>query len=139
MRDAGHGRDHALHGVRLGLERREIGAENLHGEGALEAGLRFVHRVLGRLGVVEDDAGKCLQLLLNRVDRAAASCGSPRPRGIVVRLQTHEVLVVEEADRIGAVVRAPELVRHGRHLRKAQQDRPAPAAPSFDASSKEIV
>ena len=52
--------DRAWHGFGLRLERLEVRPEDLHGQRALEPGLRLVDRVLGRLRVVEDDAGERL-------------------------------------------------------------------------------
>ena len=43
------------------FEHVEVGAEHLHRERALEARLRLVDRVLGRLRVVEGDAGEGLR------------------------------------------------------------------------------
>ena len=60
------------------LEQREVGAEDLHVERALEAGQRFVDGVLGGLGVVERDAGKDGELLLDRVDQLRPSSDTRR-------------------------------------------------------------
>ena len=47
----------------------EVRTEHLHRQRALEPGLRLVDGVLGRLGVVEDDAGKGRELLVDGVDQ----------------------------------------------------------------------
>ena len=44
-------------------------AIDLHGQRALQAGERLIHRIFGRLRVVEDDAGKGLQLLVDGGDQ----------------------------------------------------------------------
>ena len=56
-----------LHLPGLLFQRRQIAAENLDRQQAFESGFRFIHRVLGRLRVVENHAGKCRHFLLNRV------------------------------------------------------------------------
>ena len=64
---------------------------------ALEAGERFVHGVFGGLRVVEDDAGKCFELLLDvRGQFGLVVNRSGLPGGVVVRLQTYIELVIEE-------------------------------------------
>ena len=59
--DAAHLLQHLLDRLALLLERLQVGAEHLDGQRALQAGLRLVHRIFGRLGVVEGDAGECLR------------------------------------------------------------------------------
>ena len=66
VRDAGDAVEHALDLAAARLEHGEIRAEELHVERALESRLRLVHRVLGRLRVVEVDAGKGAELLIDR-------------------------------------------------------------------------
>ena len=58
--DAAHLLQHLLDGLAFLLQHIEVGAEDLHRQRAFQAGLGFIDRVLGRLGVVEDDAGKGL-------------------------------------------------------------------------------
>ena len=65
--DAGNGGQHFAHRFGLALERLQTGPEDLDGERALQPGLRLVHRILGRLREVEDDPGKGVELLLDRV------------------------------------------------------------------------
>ena len=75
----------------------------------LQSGFRFVHRILGRLGVVEDDAGKGRQLLIHGLDQRRLGAVGAGPFG--VRLKTHEKLDVEEAGGIGAVIGPAQLPR----------------------------
>ncbi len=59
-----------LHLVRLFFQRAQVRAEDLHRQGALQPRLGFVHRVFGRLRVVEDDA------------RETPPASSARPRSV---------------------------------------------------------
>jgi hypothetical protein len=61
--------EHRFDRLALRLERVEVGPEDLHRERALEPGLRLVHGVFRRLGVIEADAGKCVKLLVHRGDQ----------------------------------------------------------------------
>ena len=65
FRESGHLRETALDLERLALQDIQVGSVDLYGERALQSGQRFVHRVFGRLRVVEDDSGKALSLLLD--------------------------------------------------------------------------
>ena len=49
---------------RLVLQHIQIRAVNLHGQRAFQSRQRFVHRIFGRLRVIEDHAGEGLELLL---------------------------------------------------------------------------
>ena len=66
--------------LRPSFERLEIGAENLDRQRALETGLGLVHRIFGRLRVVEDDAGK----------RRRASAGWRRSAAALVRIDPRQ-------------------------------------------------
>ena len=120
--DSGHFRDDGLHLPGFGFERGQVSAEDLHREQAFQAGFGFIHRVLGRLRVVENHAGKCRRFLLNRVDQFLLVVNRPLPDRVVVRLQPDVKFVVEKPGGIRAVVRTPQLVRHGSDLRKAAQN-----------------
>ena len=67
--DAAHVLEHVLDRLALLLERVEVRPEHLHRERALQAGLGLVDRVLGRLGVVEGDAGEGCELVVDRLDQ----------------------------------------------------------------------
>ena len=67
--DAAHLLQHPLDGLALLLKDIEVGAEHFDRQRAFQAGFRFVHGVFGRLGVVEDDAGKGLELSVDRLDQ----------------------------------------------------------------------
>ena len=114
--DAAHFLQHGLDGVGLRLQDREVGTEDLHREGALQSRFRLVHRILGRLRVVEDDAGERLELPADGVDELGL--GANRAGPLRVRLQADEELVVEETGGIGAVIRPSQLVRDDGDLRK---------------------
>src|ERR1700676_980182 len=97
-----------LHG--FFLEDLKIRAENLDGEGALEAGESFVDGVFGGLRVVEDDAGGGFEFFLEVGDELFLGMdGALLPSAVVVRLQADVKLAVEEAGGIGAIVVAAEL------------------------------
>ena len=87
----------ALIALPLLLEHVEVGAEDLHRERALEAGLGLVDRVFGRLGVVEGDAGEGLQLLVDRGDQLRL--GADRAAPLRIGLQSDVEFGVEEAGR----------------------------------------
>ena len=93
-------------GLALLLQRLQVGAEYLDRQRALQAGLGLVHRVLGRLGVVEVDARKCLQLLVDGRDQRLLVAVWAVP--LRIRLQADEELDVEEAGGVGAVVGTAE-------------------------------
>ena len=67
--DAAHLLEDLLDRLALVLQRVQVGPEDLDRQRALQPGLRLVDRVLRRLGVVEDDAGKRLQLLVDGRDQ----------------------------------------------------------------------
>jgi hypothetical protein len=100
--DAAHLLQHLLDGLALLLQRVQIGAEDLDGQRAFQAGFRFVHGVLGRLGVVEDDAGKGLELLVDGLDQRRL--GAIRAGPLRIGFQADVEFDVEKAGRIGAVV-----------------------------------
>jgi hypothetical protein len=51
------------------FERLQVGAEDFDGQGAFQARFRLVHRILRRLGVIENDSGKGHQLLVDGFDQ----------------------------------------------------------------------
>ena len=117
----------------------EIGAEDLHVEGALETGLRLVDRVFRRLRVVERDPredrrASCSTASMN----AGLACGTV-PVHVVVRLQADVELGIEEAGRVGAVIGAAVLVGDDRDFGKASAGSSGSAARCGDDSSNEIV
>src|SRR6185312_1642905 len=105
----------------LFLEDVEIGAEHLHIERAFETGLRLIDGVLGRLRVVERDAGESLELLIDRVDEILLAAIRSRP--LVVRLEPDVKLGIEEAGGIGPVVRPTVLRADDGHLGEGAQNR----------------
>ncbi len=107
FREARHLRETPLDFERLFLENVQIGTINFYRERAFQSGERFVHCVFSGLRVVENDAGKCLEVILDVfgqlrfvVDRSLF------PRGIVIGFQANVKLIVKEAGGIGAVVGA---------------------------------
>ncbi len=114
--DSAHLLDDCFDRVSLLFEHLEVGAEDLHGQCALQTGLGLVHGVLGWLCEVEDDTRESLQLLFDRVGQCCFVLVVPVP--LVVRLQPNEELVVVEACRVGPVVGPPQLVGDHGHLRE---------------------
>jgi hypothetical protein len=57
----------------------QVGAENLHRQGALQTRLSLVDRILRGLGVVEVDTRKRLQLAVDGIDQGGfiAVCAAP--------------------------------------------------------------
>ena len=100
--DAAHLLQDLFDGLALLFQHVQIGAENLDGQRALQTGFGFVHRVLRRLGVVENDSGKLLELLVDGLDQFGL--GAIRAGPFRVRLKTDVKLDVEKAGRIRAVV-----------------------------------
>src|SRR4029077_7200601 len=113
-----------LDGFALLLQRIQIGAENLDGQSALQAGFRFVHRILRRLGVVEIDSGEGLELLVDGLDQTGLGAVGAGP--FRVGLEIDVEFDVEETRRIGAVVRPAEFRGHGGDLGKRAQNLPLP-------------
>ena len=102
-----HAVQHPLDRPPLRLQHLEVGTEDLHRQRALEPGLGLVDRVLGGLGVVEGDAGKGGELLVDGLDQLGLAVIAAVP--LAVGLEADVELGVEEAGRIGAVVRPPVL------------------------------
>ena len=100
--DAAHPLQDLLDGLALLLQRIQIGAEDLDGQRALQAGFRLVHRIFRRLGVVENDSGKGLELLVDGLDQPGLGAIGAGP--LRVGLETDVEFDVEETGRIGAVV-----------------------------------
>ena len=124
-RDLGDARNllqDALHLCGLLVQNLQVRAEDLHRQRTLQAGLRFIHGVLGGLRVVEDDPRECGELLLNGFDQLRLGVDRSLPRAVAVGLQADVEFVVVKAGGIRPVVRPPQFVGHGRDLRKAQQD-----------------
>ena len=59
--EAGHFASDFLISTAFFSQPLQVGAEDLHGQGALQAGQRLIHGVFRRLGVIENDAGKRLE------------------------------------------------------------------------------
>jgi len=94
----------------LTLQHIQVGPVNLDGEGALQAGQSFIHGIFGGLRVVEDNAGKGLQLLLNILGKFLLVVNGPRlPGSIAVRPEADIELIVEESGRVGAIVGPAQL------------------------------
>ncbi len=100
--DAAHLLQDLLDGFALLLQRLQVGAENLDGQRAFQARFRLVHRILRRLGVVENDSGKGLELLVDGLDQRGLGAIGAGP--LRVGLEADVKLDVEKAGRIGAVV-----------------------------------
>jgi hypothetical protein len=102
------------------LQHVEVRPENLDVERALESGLRLVHRIFRGLGVVERDSGKAVEQDVERVNQRRLVADGTLP--LVVGLEPDIELGVEEAGRVGPVVR-PAMLRgnHG-HLREGLDD-----------------
>ena len=109
-----------LDGFALLLQRIQIGAEDLDGQSALQAGFRLIHRVLRRLGVVEIDSGECLELLVDGLDqpRLGAVGAGPLRIGLEIDIE----LDIEEAGGIGAVVGPAEFRGDRGDFGKGMQD-----------------
>src|SRR6185369_16976423 len=73
---------------------------------------RFIYCILGRLRVVENDSRKSLQSLVDISNQLVLDIELTLPGRIIVRLQSHVKLSIEEADRIGAIVRTTMLRAH---------------------------
>ena len=101
--DPAHPFQHALDRLCLWFERLQVRPEYLDRQGAFQAGLGFIHGVFGGLGVVEDDAGKRLELLVDGLDQLRLRVIGAVP--FAVRLEPDEEFHVEEAGRVGAVIR----------------------------------
>ena len=135
--DAAHPLEDLLDGLALLLQRLQVGAEHLDGERAFQAGLRLVHRVFGRLGVVEDDAGKGRELLVDRVDQSGLVAIGAVP--LRVGFQADVEFDVEEAGGIGAVVGAAEFRGDRGDLRKGCAGSARTCGAIFADSSNEMV
>ena len=105
--DAAHPLQDLLDGLALLLKRVQVGTEDLDRQGAFQAGFRLVHRILRRLRVVENDSGKCLELLVDGLDQPGL--GAIRAGPLRVGFETDVKLDVEKAGRIGAVVGSAQL------------------------------
>ena len=66
--DSAHPLEDLLDGFSLLLQRLQVGTEDFDGQRAFQAGLRLVHRIFRRLGVIEGDAGECLELAIDGLD-----------------------------------------------------------------------
>ena len=96
------------------LQHLQIVAEQLDRVLALHAGRRLLDVVLDVLGEVEVDAGECRLQLVGHVVGQLLLVDAGRPG--VEWLQRHEELGVEEAGRVGAVIRPAVLRDDGDHL-----------------------
>ena len=115
--------ENSFHLLGLGLERIQVSAEDLDGERTLQARLGFVDRVLGRLRVVEDDTRECSEFSVEIFDQFSLVVNfAVVPGVVIIRLEPHVKLVVEETRRIGPVVRPAEFVGDGCYLRVLKQD-----------------
>ncbi len=118
--------EHLLDRLALLLERVEVRAEDLHRQRALQAGLGLIDRILGRLGIVEDDAGKGFELVVDRRDQRRLGVILAVP--LRIGFEPDIEFGVEETRRIGAIVRPAQLGcdgsdfgeggEHGAHLRR---------------------
>ncbi len=115
--DAGHGRNGVPDLVRHLGQGLEIGAVDLDGILALHARRCLLDVVLDVLREGELDAGESLLQGVVHLGGELFLVHSLGP--LVERLQRHEELGIEEAGRIGAVVRSAVLGNHGLGLGKA--------------------
>ena len=104
--DSAHPLQDLFDGFALLLERIQIGAEYFDGQGAFQARFRLVDRILGRLGVIENDSGKGLELLVDGLNQRGFGAMTAGP--LRVRLEPNVKLDVEETGRIRAVVGAAQ-------------------------------
>ena len=77
--DAAHIFQHPLDVFALLLKDIEVRPEHFHRQSAFQPGLGFIHGVFGRLGVIEDDAGKGLELLVDGFDQGRLVAIPARP------------------------------------------------------------
>ena len=98
---------HALDRFALLLKGIEVGPEHLHRQRAFQAGLGFIHGIFGRLGVIEDDAGEGLQLLVDRLRSGRLVAIGAMP--FAIRLEADIEFDIEKAGGVGAVIGAAQL------------------------------
>src|SRR5262249_50444163 len=103
------------------FESVKVIAVDLDGELAFDPADGFLHVVGDRLGEIPDDAGQLLQLVVHRRDQLLLVLVEQRPP-LLLRLQVHEVLRIEEAGDVGSVVWASDLAHAARHLWKRRED-----------------
>ena len=77
--DPAHTFQHALDCLAFGFQRLEVRPEDLDRQRAFQAGFGFIHGVFGGLRVVENDAGKRLELLVNGLDQLRLRAIRPFP------------------------------------------------------------
>ncbi len=120
VRDAGD-RAHHLHDlIALRLKRLQVGAIQLHRQLTLHAAHRLFDVVRDGLREVPDHAGHLLQLTVHCADEfilVLVKDGTP----LVLGLEVDEVLGIEEAGGVGAVVRAANLADDLGDLWEARQ------------------
>ena len=122
--EIGNAGDRPHHGhdlLALLLEVFQVGAEDFDGEFALHAADRFFHVVGDGLGEAPSHAGNFLHFVIHGLDQQFLVAVELRPP-LIARLQIDEILGVEEARGIGAVVGAADLRNHLRHFGKAGED-----------------
>src|ERR1017187_7306192 len=99
----------------------QVGAEDLHGKFTFNAADGFFHVVGDGLGESPGHAGNLLDFVVHGLDQqflAATELRTP----FTARLEIDEVLGVEEAGGVGAVIGAADLRYHFRHFRKAGEN-----------------
>ena len=101
--DPAHAFQDVLDRLAFGFQRLQVRPEDLDRQRAFQAGFGFIHGVFGRLRVVEDDAGKRLELLVDGLDQLRL--GAIRPLPFAVGLEPDEEFHVEKAGGVRAVVR----------------------------------
>ena len=120
------------------LQHVEVVAEQLHVERTLEPRLGLLHRVVGRLRVVDDDARERPRASCRRRRSGPSSCGTAFDHSRV-RLQPDVELGVVEARGIGAAVVATVLRRDVGDFGKRLRGSRGSCGTSLDDSSSEIV
>ena len=100
--DAGHSVQHAFDLAATLLKDIQVSTKDLGIERALQPSLCFIHRIFGGLRVVERDAGKSAQLLVDRGNQRWFRVIFAVP--VTVWLEPHVELSIEEAGGVRAVV-----------------------------------
>jgi hypothetical protein len=101
---AGHLGQNILDLNRLVLKDIQIVAVNLHCQRTLQTGQRLIDCIFRGLGVVEDDAGECTELLVDSRDQFFLVMDLAIPGFVVVGAQTDIELAIEKTGGVGAVV-----------------------------------
>jgi len=121
------------------LQHVQVGSIDFHGQRALEARKSLIDSIFRRLGVIEDNSGIRLQMLLNILGQLGLVVNCPRlPDGISVGPQSYIKLIIEKTRGIGSVIGTaqlrPDIRNHG-----ILEEHRANWGESLLASSNEMV